>query len=338
LATPDICLIQGDLADARVRVAHVVAGRAAVQGESVLLLAREPAVCAGRPCANGVGCLLCTARASRRERRRSLLNWLTGLFRARPPTGNVNRESPRIVTATFGDPPAGPFDLVIALDAHTLSDADLASIAGLGRRLVLIGEPSLRSSFQRHWRRLAFDPWMREGEHIVCRLRPAPEGRRDELESEVVADRPEIELRILPEPNGVPQLAEVVFPARLGIADAKCFVFEQLGEAPLGGNWHSGGWYESAEAITLDLAEASGAAVMVVALCPGIREVVSVSDDGWTTCTLHFARSAGWSRETAEKWVEGHCGRPNRGRIVRLDRAPSGLTETVVERAAETLA
>src|SRR5262249_11483022 len=143
------------------------------------------------------------------------------------------------------------------------------------------------------------------------------------IESEAVADRPEIELRILLEPNGVPQLAEVVFPTQMGIADAKCFVFEQLGEAPLGGTGSDGGGHESAEAVTLDLAEAPGAVLSAVALCAGIREIVGASDDGWTTCALQFASSAGWSRETAAQWVERHCGRPNRGRTVPLGRAPS---------------
>src|SRR5205814_9869042 len=113
---------------------------------------------------------------------RSLWSRLAGLFRGRPPTTDANRESANIVAATYRDQPAGPFDLVIAADAQTLREAEFISVAERARRWVFIGEPSAHSPFDRLWQRLAFEPWTREAERIVCRLRPVPDGRRERLE------------------------------------------------------------------------------------------------------------------------------------------------------------
>jgi hypothetical protein len=322
LATPDICLIQGASSDGRVRVAHTVASRAATRSDRVLLLSPEPMLCCGRACADGARCLMCAAQAPAPKVRRTFWSWLASLFRARPPTVAASAVTSKIVAATYRDAPIGPFDLVIAADAHTLSDAEFTSVAERARRWVFIGGPSSHSPFHRLWQRLAFEPWVREGERIVCRLRPVPDRHREQLESEPVADRPEIELRILAEPTGEPHLAEVVFPPGMPIADAKCYVFEQLGEAPLCGTLGNGSWSETPEGITLDLDEPSGAVPSDVPLSNGIR----------------FARSAGWSRESARTWVEQHCGRHDRGRTVRLDHRPIGPTEKMAGRAAETLA
>src|SRR5205823_11862548 len=115
--------------------------------------------------------------------------------------------------------------------------------------------------FDRLWQLLGLDTWLREGSRLVCRLQPVPPNDRSALEIEPVADRHDIELRILIKPDGVPQLAEVVFPPNMSIAEAKAYVFEQLGEAPLCGSLRGGRWNESADAITLELNAVGGPSI-----------------------------------------------------------------------------
>jgi hypothetical protein len=335
LATPDICLITGEPSDRRVRVAHTIASRAGLRGDRVLVLSPEPIDCGGIACADGACCHV-RAREPANQTRRTFWNWLTGLVRARPSATAAG--APNVVAATYRDPPAIPFDLVIAADAHTLSDAEITAVAVRGRRCTLIGTLSSHSSFGRLWQRLAFEPWAREGEHIVCRLRRIPDCDRGQLESEPVADRPDIELRILAEAGGEPQLAEVVFPQGMRIAEAKSYVFDQLGEAPLCNGLSGGTWSETADGIAVDLGGSANEMLLDVPLANGIRELVQPTDHGWTTCGLRFARSAGWSRDSAGIWVEQHCGRHDRGRTVCLDRVPTGKTEASAGRAAKALA
>src|SRR5439155_25955651 len=113
-------------------------------------------------------------------------------------------------------------------------------------------------------------------------------------------------LRILAEPSGTSQMAEVVFPSSMSIAEAKAYVFAQIGEAPLCSSLRGGRWNESADAITLELSAVAGPAI-AVPLADGVREFVAIVDDGWVTNAVRFAKPAGWNRESAAAWIAQHC-------------------------------
>jgi hypothetical protein len=293
-------------------------------------------VCGDGASADCARCDLCAGKVAKNGRQ-TFWSWLTRLFSTRSATA-VTADSSNIVSATYRDPPTTPFDFVVAADAHTLSDAEMTSVAARGRRCTWIGTLSSQSSFRRLWQNLAFEPWVREAERIVCRLRPVADHDRDRLEREPVADRPEIELRILAEPSGEPQLAEVLFPQGMQISEAKNYVFEQLGEAPICNGASSGLWSEAADGIRLDLEESPNGQLSNVPLANGIRELVESTRTGWTTCALQFTRSAGWNRESAAGWVEQHCGRRHRGRTVRLDQTEKSTTDSAANRVVKTMA
>jgi hypothetical protein len=156
----------------------------------------------------------------------------------------------------------------------------------------------------------------------------APE-QRQWLESESVADFPEVELRILASPQAQPLLAEVVFPPTMSIAQAKEYIYRELEELPIRAPGHSLLWEEEVERLVLRLAGTPAAPAAAVALEPGIREMVgglaNAADPDrpgvvpWYTCRVEFDRQAGWHRQRAEEWVQEHLGLRDLGRTALLD-------------------
>jgi hypothetical protein len=317
LTTTDVCLIESPSAGERIRIAQTIAK---LSGERVLLLAPELIRTNDCPC-------------TLQPRGRSIWARLRGLFGARPPTKCAQCAANSIVTATYRHPLPDHFPLLIALEAHTLDEAGLQSVARLADRCVLVGEPG-RSLFTELCERFACEPWIR-AERLICRLHPVADDQRGGIESEPVADRPDIELRILADGGDGPQLVEVVFPAHTPIADAKRFVFEQLGEAPLCGSLRAAKWSESADAIALELGETIAAPNINLVLADGVTEFVSDSERGWMTNGVGFAKTAGWTIDSAKAWIDEHCRRHDRSRVVRL--APSPAAETSIECSAETV-
>jgi hypothetical protein len=322
LSTPDICLINGPSAEARERVAGEIAARATRRGERTLVVHTSSAD--AQRCAAGERCPACTAALG--ESPPSWVpwwsRWIRRLFGHSPkPASPCPKHT---AAAQPWDLPSGTFDLLIVVHAEHATESELASASTRARRWVLIGGTGPPSDdpgstpFQSLWRQLCFEPWTYEGERLVCLLRRAPSYRRAELEIESVADRPEIELRILPEPTGVPQLAEVVFPARMQIAEAKAYVWEQLGEAPLCGSLNGGRWIESADSISIEIDMPHNSAPMLMPLANGVWELVGQIDSRWTTHAVRFARSAGWDRASAQKWLATHGERYDSRRTVRL--------------------
>jgi hypothetical protein len=317
LATTDVCLIESPSAGERIRIAQTIAK---LSSERVLLLAPELIARDNCQCVS-------------LSQSRSIWARVRGLFGAGPPTKCAQCADGIVVTATYRHPPADRFPLLIALDAHTLDETGLQSVARLADRCVIVGEPG-RSLFTKMCERFACEPWVR-GERLICRLHPVADDQRGGIESELVADRPEIELRILADSGDGPQLVEVVFPADTPIADAKRFVFEQLGEAPLCGSLCGANWSESAEAIALELGETLAAPNINLVLADGVNEFLSATERGWTTNGVRFAKSAGWTIDSAKAWIDEHCRRHDRSRVVRF--APSPAAETQFACSAETI-
>jgi hypothetical protein len=165
---------------------------------------------------------------------------------------------------------------------------------------------------------------VREGDRLCCRLRPVPPEQRARLESERVADAPDIELRILTPPRQAPQLVEVVFPPAMTVPEAKEYLFRELEELPVQSRGHSLRWVEGPEQVVLELAPAAGDGAVPVPLAPGVRELVGrlPGEEAcrlpWYTSRLLFDRSAGWDRERAERWVEERLGVRSLGRTTLL--------------------
>ncbi|HEY1378996.1 MAG TPA: AAA domain-containing protein, partial [Gemmataceae bacterium] len=157
---------------------------------------------------------------------------------------------------------------------------------------------------------------------------PVPPARRDRLDREPVADRPDVELRIHTPPGGVPELAEVVFPAGTPVARAAEYVFKELGELPTPAGVEPR-WEDDPDRLA---ARWRNGSATVADLGGGVRGVLADGPGGWATGGVEFDRAAGWDRDRATDWVRRHAGRHGPGRAVRLEtphRMAAGLAEVV---------
>jgi hypothetical protein len=267
----------------------------------------------------------------------------------------------------------GPvFDLLIMEQAHQVAEPAFADAAGRARRWVLVGEPhepaalatathpSLASParrrspgpsfFQRLWQNLHIDPyrlpfaWVRRHDRLLCRLRPFSDGHEKWIETEPVIDRPDIELRILAIPRQEPRIVEVLFPDCMDIREAKQFIFRELEELAVQTLGRSLCWFESAEQVILEFVRSAESETVVIALETGVFERVArlPADSGaaangvmdWHTCSLEFARAAGWTRERAEEWIAERLGLRWPGRTMlltipyRLEPPPLGASSS----------
>jgi len=194
--------------------------------------------------------------------------------------------------------------------------------AGRGSRPGLYARPPAAPAprlFSRLWQQLHCEPrrlpyaWLLADQRWSCRLRTLTEEQRGHLETESVADCPEIELRILSQPRLPPALAEVIFPAGMPLARAKEYIFKELQELPIQALGHSYFWLEEADRLLLRLSDAPLPATVPVSLEDGVRELVSLPASGPNghgprpapapTCCLEFERTHGWDRARAEAWV-----------------------------------
>jgi hypothetical protein len=149
------------------------------------------------------------------------------------------------------------------------------------------------------------------------------------VESERVADFPDIELRILTLPRLQPVLAEVVFPATMSIHEAKQYLYRELQEFPVQTTGRSLTWVEEPERLVLRLARAPAVDARPVPLEKGVNEWVGRDSshgtaDGrptaiWQTCRIEFERCAGWDRAGAEAWVRDHLQMCDLGRTALLE-------------------
>jgi hypothetical protein len=267
----------------------------------------------------------------------------------------------------FGDrsPHAADFDLLVWQEAERVTESEFLRLARRARRWVLFGEPSWGQSaqdnrtgdasaphrsvsttrrpggmpqpdlFRRLWHLLHCDPralrgaWVEEDGRLCCRLRRVAPGQEQWLEREAVADRPDIELRILTLPRTPPALAEVLFPLAVSIADAKRYLYQELGELPVQAASPGLYWTEEPGRVVLHFGGAAPAGAVAVGLEAGVCERVGfVADPGeghgpaagsWQTWAIEFDRQAGWDRARAEEWAGRRVGLHDLGRTALLD-------------------
>jgi hypothetical protein len=124
------------------------------------------------------------------------------------------------------------------------------------------------------------------------------------MESERLADAPDIELRILAVPRVQPVLAEILFPPATFIQQAKEYVCKELQELPIQVPGRAWCWLEDDDRLVWHFSEAPAEAT-VVTLEPGVCEWVVASADAWYTCRLEFDKKLGWGRSQAETWLAG---------------------------------
>lgn len=136
------------------------------------------------------------------------------------------------------------FDLLVVVESQEIGEANLLAAAARADRWVLLGQPAQptgpqangchapETPFHALWQRLYVEPWGPENSRFLARLRHVPSCERGRLSVEPVADRPDIELRILEDRNQMPQLAEVAFPSGTTAEQARSYLIEQLGESP----------------------------------------------------------------------------------------------------------
>jgi hypothetical protein len=285
--------------------------------------------------------------------------------------------------AHFGDHGTTPlvFDLLVLEDAHEVTESDFLHAARRAARWVLVGlpaagaetsppsrkprqgkavpPPALRPGFfHRLWKTLHDDPrrlplsWFQRDGRVVCRLQHVVESDKRSVQSEWVADRPDIELRILNTTSGPPELAEVVFPSTWSIQEAKEYVFRELDEVRIDPHGHTLRWGESGDAITFDFVDGGGRDLKEVSLGPGVREWVApvrLSQNEveagripWVTSRIGFSPADGWTRERAWRWVEQHLHLRPLGRTALLTATHrmqpalgAVLSELLGERALE---
>lgn len=241
-----------------------------------------------------------------------------------------------------------PFDLLIYEEADRVTESEFLTAARRARRWVLVGEPSLVGEspstaksvrpavlragfFHRLWdklhadaRRLPFAWFHRDG-RLVCRLRGVEPTEERWVETERVADRPEVELRIVTPPRGTPRLAEVVFPVGISVADAKAFVVAEIDEIAIQVDGRQLTWTEEQERVCLWFDRATARETSAIALSHGLAEWFDVpaadcrtAEAPCATRALIFERSAGWTRDRAEAWVADRFGLRDLGRTALL--------------------
>jgi hypothetical protein len=252
------------------------------------------------------------------------------------------------------------FDLLIVDSAHTVTDTEFDLIAKLARRCVLVGEAPIHSPqlsavpnkqaissrnrraegkpklFHRLWDQLHCDPgklpyrWHKDQERFCCKLQEVKPEQRHWLETEFVADHPEIELRILGLPRKAPALAEVVFPKSASISQAKEYILAELQELAIQTPGNNLCWTEDENELTLSFGDECHHQFSSIPIANGVIEHVQQSDESQSksidgsaniwTCCLAFQKAAGWQRSNAEKWIEKHLGLRSWNRTISLDR------------------
>ena len=229
-----------------------------------------------------------------------------------------------------------PFDLLVLDRAEELTETDFVHLAKLARRWVLAGnvvtpfektapgKPS-RNGHSRNGRspelpfttRLAAildrEKWTLESDRLVCRFAHLPPEERRRMTCEPLLDRPEIELRFSTANGGEPILVEVAFPAATSIAEAKSFLYHQLGEVlirPCGAFcWQSTATTVTAKWPAVEPAQAScngvdgSESATWIDLEPGVREKVCGAGVAVFTAAVAFDLSAGWDLEKAKSWL-----------------------------------
>ena len=282
--------------------------------------------------------------------------WLSALEQVRPGLAFEFVVGAHILAAPVSellslgaDRSPGAFDLLVIDDAHRLPEKDLLALARLAPRCVLVGEPgvptpktvpravrqadaSSANVFLRLWAALhpnpvrVSTPWTRIGDRLFARLHPFGPEDETQIGREPVFDRPEIELAIRTPPGAEPHIVEVCFPASMGVADAKAFLYRESGELSIQSPGPGFRWSETEEGVHLHFGSSGPTSHDRVRLDAGIvehlgrSESANADEPAWYTLGLSFARADGWNRDSTATWVSERLGLREVGRTAFLSR------------------
>ncbi|MCI0637576.1 MAG: AAA domain-containing protein [Gemmataceae bacterium] len=228
-------------------------------------------------------------------------------------------------------------DLLLLEEADLFTETDLRRLCELGRRCVLVASAApchaaLRPAvFHKLWQALHVDSprlhhaWDREGERWRCRLRACAADERKYLESERVADFPEVEVRILAVPKTPPVLAEVLFPPTMTLLQAKEFIYRELQEAAVNAQSRGGLLTEVEGSFQFLLGPGvTSPELQTIELETGLMERFDAS-----ACTsgLLFDKSH-WTRAQVEQWLQRQFQVCDLGRTAYMQipyRLPAGF-------------
>ncbi len=235
-----------------------------------------------------------------------------------------------------------PFDLLIVYDADRFAETELLAVCQKARRWVLLGEPvatattlmssprqngsatrplASRDLFGQLWDALHQETWVNEGDRLCCRLHRTSQVERRTLEREAVADRPDIELRILPN-AGEPILAEVLFPPNMLLGEAKEYLFHELGEIPCQPRIRIACWEQSDGQWRLHLNSTVSDELPPIGVDlgdgVGLRMPHLSSGHSHAAFVFTFELAQGWDRAKAEAWAIQHLLKRDGGRTCQL--------------------
>jgi hypothetical protein len=253
----------------------------------------------------------------------------------------------------------GRFDCLIVDEAEQLTEIELLKLGRAARHWVLIGQPacegdevqdslaaaeegraqsgvaarmSATASFHKLWQHFHCNPrqlpfrWVMEHDRLCCKMRPLRPEHSQFLETERVADSPDIELRILTLPQCEPRLVEILFPPAFSIIAAKQFIANELQELTPEADASALGHSETNEQLVLTLSQHAGAAEQSVPIELGVREIVHSVGAGngaavgsWRTSRIEFERRAGWHWPRVAEWLAQRTGLRDLGRTAGLE-------------------
>jgi hypothetical protein len=231
----------------------------------------------------------------------------------------------------FRDSSGAPFDVVIIEDVDMLTDADLLKCSRHAHRCILVGhalaEPvpateqvprsilptagSAISAWTRLWQAVGGDTgrwpcsWRREQGRLICQLVPLTADDCQHLETEGLADVPDIELRILHRLRTTPRLAQVIFAAHQSFEEAFTFMVREVQEFPLEPIGCSAWWHESSACWRRCFGPVEIAAWIDVE--PGVRvgAALTESNEAMKIACIEFDKRL-WDRARAETWLYSH--------------------------------
>jgi hypothetical protein len=231
------------------------------------------------------------------------------------------------------------FDYLVIDEAEFLTESDFLTASRKSQKWVLVGQNSpedthpperaRQSHFQRASsgtrnskrtrcdffarlvHRFQYRPWFQQGKRFGCRLQQVRGEARKYLENEVVADNPQIELRIFTPPNEEPKLAEVVFSQSISPHLARQFLHKEVEETVPNWTHRVFEWKENGTELCIQIIGSES--VERVPLSNGITELLSNNK------TVGFAFDCAiWLRERAEAWVEELISLRDYGRVASL--------------------
>ena len=249
----------------------------------------------------------------------------------------------------------GWFDYLLVDEAEQVTEAALLKLGRRSRRWILIGQPAaglgeaqvndtvdvrtprrgdvagpaparFTAPFHQLWQHFHCDPhalpyrWVMEQDRLCCKMRPVLQDQLRFVETERVADSPDIELRILTLPQCEPCLAEILFPPAFTIVAAKQFIYRELQELAPEPDALAFHHVEFQDRLALTLGLGASVDEQIVPIEVGIREIVyPARETGWRTSRLEFDRQTGWHWERVLQWFAQRTGLRDPGRTVRLE-------------------